>query len=67
MKYPVAFLRFWYDFIVGDDWQIAVGIVAALGLTFALAHRDVSAWWITPLAVAALLTVSVWRAARKRP
>jgi hypothetical protein len=26
----LAFLRFWYDFIVGDDWRIAVGIVAVL-------------------------------------
>ena len=66
MKYLVAFLRFWYDFIVGDDWQIAVGIVGALALTFALAHRDVPAWWVLPLAVAALLSVSLWRAAHRR-
>ena len=27
-----AFLRFWYDFVVGDDWRVAVAvIVAALG------------------------------------
>ena len=31
MKYVVAFLRFWYDFIVGDDWRVAVSIVAAIG------------------------------------
>jgi hypothetical protein len=25
------FARFWWDFIVGDDWRIAVGVVAVLG------------------------------------
>jgi hypothetical protein len=26
-----GFARFWWDFIVGDDWRIAVGVVAVLG------------------------------------
>jgi hypothetical protein len=30
-----AFLRFWYDFIVGDDWKIAAGVVIAVGLLVA--------------------------------
>ena len=25
-----GFLRFWYDFIVGDDWRIALGVVLVL-------------------------------------
>ena len=25
-----AFGRFWYDFIVGDDWKIAVAVTSAL-------------------------------------
>jgi hypothetical protein len=27
-----AFGRFWYDFIIGDDWKIAVGVLLALGV-----------------------------------
>ena len=27
-----AFGRFWYDFIVGDDWKIAVAVVSALAV-----------------------------------
>ncbi|KOG59830.1 MULTISPECIES: hypothetical protein [Streptomyces] len=27
-----SFGRFWYDFIVGDDWKIAVAVVLALAL-----------------------------------
>jgi hypothetical protein len=29
----VGFGRFWYDFIVGDDWKIAVAVVSTLALT----------------------------------
>jgi hypothetical protein len=25
-----AFGRFWYDFVIGDDWKIAVSVVSAL-------------------------------------
>jgi len=31
-----SFGRFWYEFIVGDDWKIAAAVVVALGLTFLL-------------------------------
>ena len=31
MRYVRGFLRFWYDFIVGDDWKIAAAVVVALG------------------------------------
>jgi hypothetical protein len=27
-----AVLRFWRDFVVGDDWRIAAGVVAVLTL-----------------------------------
>ncbi len=61
-----AFLQFLWDFVVGDDWRIAVGVVAALWLTALVAGTSVAAWWILPTAVAALLTYSVWRAAKRR-
>jgi hypothetical protein len=59
-----AFGAFWWDFIVGDDWVIAAGVVAALAVTWFLTHRDVSAWWLMPVAVVALLAVSLRRATR---
>jgi hypothetical protein len=62
MKYVMAFLRFWYDFIVGDDWRVAAGVVVALALTAALAHDGVAAWWLMPAAVVAILLGSLRRA-----
>jgi hypothetical protein len=52
-----------WEFIAGDDWITAVGVVAALGMTALLADHD-AAWVSMPLAVAALLAFSIWRAAR---
>jgi hypothetical protein len=54
-----AFGHFWWDFVVGDDWVAAAGVIAGLALTAALA-----AWWVMPIAVAIVLTMSVLRAAR---
>ena len=59
-----AFLRFLWDFFVGDDPVIAAGVVVTLGVTALVATTSVPAWWIVPAAVAALLGVSLWRAAR---
>ena len=64
MTYVKRFLGFWYDFIVGDDWAIAVGVVGGLALTGVLARRGLDAWWLMPLAVTVLLAVSLWRAVR---
>lgn len=64
MKAITNFFRFWYDFIVGDDWTVAVGVVAALLVTWVLTHRSsINAWWLLPLAVALGLYLSVWRVA----
>jgi hypothetical protein len=61
MIYLMNFLRFWYDFIVGDDWTIAAGVVIALALTGVLVQRELEAWWLMPIAVVALLAASLWR------
>ena len=52
-----AFAAFWYDFVVGDDWLIAVGVVISLALTYLLSRTAVPAWWLLPLALAVLLPV----------
>ena len=30
MRFLRAFGRFWYDFIIGDDWKIACGVALVL-------------------------------------
>ena len=58
-----SLLRFMWDFVIGDDWRVAVGVAVALGVTALIAGTSVAAWWILPVSVAALLAFSVWRAA----
>lgn len=58
-----AFLMFWIDFIVGDDWTVAVAIVVALAATWGLIHVNVPAWWLLPLTALAMTLISVRRSA----
>ena len=58
------FLLFWYDFVVGDDWRVAVGVVAALALTGGIAAAGLPSWWVLPVAVGVLLPLSLWRISR---
>ena len=59
-----SFGAFGWDFIVGDDWRVAVGVVAALAGTAGLAAARVPAWWFLPVTVLVLLGVSLRRAIR---
>ncbi len=61
-----ALLRFLWDFVIGDDWRIAAGVVVALGVTALIGGTSLAAWWILPVAVAGLLAFSVWSAASRR-
>jgi len=59
------FGAFWYDFVVGDDWRVAVVVPVALAATFGLSKTSVAAWWLMPVVVAVILPATLWRA-RKR-
>ena len=57
-----AFGRFWWDFVVGDDWRVAAGVLVALVATKLLTSSGVNAWWLLPVAVVLLLAASLRRA-----
>jgi len=64
MKHLAAFGRFWWDFVIGDDWLVAVLVAAAIGGTAVLAAASIAAWWLLPLAVPVVLWLSLRRAIR---
>jgi len=58
MRFVRGFGRFWFDFIVGDDWRIALGVVLVLGLGALLVAIDlVGTNVLMPLLAAAIVAV----------
>ncbi len=61
MSYLASFLAFWKDLLIGDDWTVAAGVVAALAITAGLVHAAFLTWMWLPVAVAIVLTASLRR------
>jgi uncharacterized membrane protein len=60
-----SFGLFWYDFVFGDDWQVALLIAIAIALTAVVAIGGASiAWLAIVVVVAATLPYSIHRALR---
>lgn len=55
---------FWWDFVVGDDWRLAAGVVAALAASVGLVAVGVPAWWLLPVTVLVTLALSLRRGVR---
>lgn len=55
----MSFLRFLWDFFVGDDPLVAAAVVVAIAVTAVF-----EVWWLLPLAVAGVLYLSLRHAAR---
>lgn len=64
MKVLKDFGFFWYDFLIGDDLMGFAIVVVALEGTHIFVHGGTNAWWLLPLAVAALLPINLFRVTR---
>ena len=60
----MSFLRFLWDFVVGDDWRAAFGLAVAIAIAALLVAGGVNAWWLIPAAVPLVLALSLRRATR---
>jgi hypothetical protein len=58
------FLTFLWDFVIGDDWRIALGVAVGLVVTLVLSDNGISSWWLLPVMVVLMLSLSVWSVAR---
>jgi hypothetical protein len=61
VRWLVGFGRFWYGFIIGDDWTVAATVAAALVVTWLLHTVGVASWWLVPAAAVAAVGVSLHR------
>ena len=62
----VAAARFLYQFIVGDDWTMAVAVFIGLLLSAILNANHLVAWWLIPVIVVVMLGISLRRASGTR-
>jgi hypothetical protein len=60
----IGFGRFWYEFIIGDDWTIAATVLVGLVVTAVLKANGIVAWWLVPVLVVAMVGVSLQRESR---
>jgi hypothetical protein len=65
LRWIRAFVDFWVDFVVGDDWTVAATILVALLGTWGLVQAGLAAWWLLPAAALGSTAVSLRRAARR--
>lgn len=65
LSWPAAFGRFWYHFIVGDDWTVAAAVAVGLVITGLLNSAHLGTWWLMPVIVVTMLGLSLRRAGRK--
>ncbi|MSP78873.1 MAG: hypothetical protein EXR67_04905 [Dehalococcoidia bacterium] len=56
-----AFGLFWWDFLVGDAPELALGVALILGIAFVTRGSPIGASVIVTAAIMALLAVSTWR------
>jgi hypothetical protein len=61
-----AFFRFWYHFIIGDDWTMAAAVFIGLVLSAILNLNHIVAWWLIPVVVVLMLGISLRRASGTR-
>jgi hypothetical protein len=66
MNRLTQFFRFLWDFVIGDDWRIALAVTVTLVASLVLANNGVTIWWLLPVVVAVMLSVSVWGVARSK-
>jgi hypothetical protein len=58
--------RFWYRFIIGDDWTVAASVAMGLTVTGLLNRGQFPVWVVMPLVVIVMLRVSVQRSKRTK-
>lgn len=62
----VGFARFWYGFIIGDDWMAAAGVAVLIGGTFGLLQAGIPSYWFGPVVIIAFTGLTLHRALIRR-
>jgi hypothetical protein len=60
MRFARGFARFWWDFVVGDDWRIAAGVVLVLAIgALLVAHTSAPDGLVAALVAVGIVAVAI--------
>jgi hypothetical protein len=60
VRFVKGFARFWWDFIVGDDWRIAAGVVVVLTAgALLVANTDAPDGLVAALVAVGIVAVAI--------
>ncbi|HEY3108508.1 MAG TPA: hypothetical protein VGL23_07130 [Chloroflexota bacterium] len=65
MSYVRGFLYFWYDFLVGDAWDIALGVVVVLAAIGLIARAQPGTADLLGPVLAAVVILLMWISLRR--
>ena len=65
VSWLVGFVKFWYGFIIGDDWTMAAAVAIGLAVTALLESHGVGIWWLVPAIVIVVVGLDLERASRR--
>jgi len=63
VRWLAAVGRFFYGFVVGDDWIVAAVMLLGLVITALLIANGINAWWLVPPLAVVMTGVALWRRA----
>ena len=67
VSFVIGVARFFYRFIFGDDWRVAVAVLLGLVATALLVAVQIPAWWLVPLVAIAMTWISLQRSHPSQP
>lgn len=67
MSFVVGVARFFYRFIFGDDWRVAVAVLLGLLASGLLFAHQIPVWWIVPVIAVVQTWVSLQRSHPSQP
>ena len=62
----VAFGRFWYQFVIGDDWMAAAGVAVLLAGGYGLVQAGIRSFWLGPVVIVTVTGITLHRALGRR-
>ncbi len=67
ISFVVGVARFFYRFIFGDDWRVAVAVLLGLVASGFLIADQIPAWWLVPFLAIAMTWISLQRSHPSQP